>query len=135
MSSAILRIYLLIGFFAGYALVMLFNPVRVHLRDGLRCISRYKRIWVTFVVLGFAYFVFQFSTFTPIRSVADLDLTQVTSVGTWHWPRFTEVWQEAPLPAMEGVAGLFDDATTTYPLSVAAAVLMMMNWRGLHGAL
>ena len=32
-------------------------------------------------------------------------------------------------------AGLFDNATTTYPLSVAAAVFMMLNWRGLHGAL
>jgi hypothetical protein len=53
----------------------------------------------------------------------------------WLWPRFSEVWQGALLPAFEGVAGLFDNATTTYPLSVAAAVFMMMNWRGLHGAL
>jgi hypothetical protein len=39
------------------------------------------------------------------------------------------------LPALEGVAGIFDNATTTYPLSVVAAVLMIINWRGLHGAL
>jgi Phytoene/squalene synthetase len=39
------------------------------------------------------------------------------------------------LPALEGVAGIFDNATTTYPLSVIAAVLMILNWRGLHGAL
>jgi hypothetical protein len=39
------------------------------------------------------------------------------------------------LPALEGVAGIFDNATTTYPLSVVAAVLMIVNWRGLHGAL
>jgi hypothetical protein len=135
MSLNIPRIYLLAGFFGGYALVMLFNPVRLALRDGLRCISRYKRIWATFAILGFAYFVFQFSTFTPIRSSSDLDLAQMTSVATWHWPRFVEIWQSAPLPALEGVAGLFDNATTTYPLSVAAAVLMVMNWRGLHGAL
>jgi hypothetical protein len=96
---------------------------------------RYKRVWVTFALLGFAYFVFQFSVFTPIRSSADLDVTQVTSLPSWHWPRFVEVWKEAPLPALEGVAGIFDNATTTYPLSVAAAVLMVMNWRGLHGAL
>jgi hypothetical protein len=135
MSPNIPRLYPLIGFFAGYALVMLFNPVRLALRDGLRCISRYKRVWATFAILGFAYFVFQFSTFTPIRSSADLDLAQMTSIANWHWPRFVEVWQDAPLPALEGVAGLFDNATTTYPLSVAAAVLMVMNWRGLHGAL
>src|SRR5438477_9618227 len=30
---------------------------------------------------------------------------------------------------------MFDDATTTYPLSAVAAVLMLINWRGLHGAL
>src|SRR5439155_25198178 len=43
--------------------------------------------------------------------------------------------KETPLPALEGVAGIFDNATTTYPLSVVAAVLMVLNWRGLHGAL
>jgi hypothetical protein len=135
MLSSLPRVYPLLGFCSGYALVMLFNPVRLALRDGLRCITRYKRVWVTFALLGFAYFVFQFSVFTPIRSSADLDVAQVTSLPSWHWPRFVEVWKEAPLPALEGVAGIFDNATTTYPLSVAAAVLMVMNWRGLHGAL
>jgi len=135
MLSSLPRVYPLLGFCGGYVLVMLFNPVRLALRDGLRCIARYKRIWGTFVLLGFAYFVFQFSVFMPILSAADLDLTQVTSLPTWHWPRFVEVWRDAPLPALEGVAGIFDNATTTYPLSVAAAVLMVMNWRGLHGAL
>jgi hypothetical protein len=135
MLSSLPRVYPLLGFCGGYVLVMLFNPVRLALRDGLRCIARYKRIWGTFVLLGFAYFVFQFSVFTTIRSASDLDLTQVTSLPNWHWPRFAEVWRDAPLPALEGVAGIFDNATTTYPLSVAAAVLIVMNWRGLHGAL
>jgi hypothetical protein len=36
---------------------------------------------------------------------------------------------------LEGVAGIFDSATTTYPLSAIAAVLILTNWRGLHGAL
>ena len=40
---------------------------------------------------------------------------------------------EVPLPALESVAGLFD-GTTTYPLSVVAAILLLINWRGLHGA-
>jgi hypothetical protein len=56
-------------------------------------------------------------------------------MASWHWPTFMEIWNEAPLPALEGVAGIFDCATTTYPLSAIAAVLMLMNWRGLHGAL
>src|SRR6202030_94491 len=119
----------------GYAIVMLSNPVHEALRDGFRCIARFKRIWLTFVLLGFAYSVFQFATFTPIRKPADLDLNQVASLPSWYWPRLAEVWRETPLPALEGVAGIFDNATTTYPLSVVAAVLMVTNWRGLHGAL
>ena len=114
---------------------MFFNPVRRALGDGFRCIVRFKRIWLTFALLGFAYFVFQFFTFTPIRSSADLDVFQVTSLPSWHWPRFVEIWRETPLPTLEGVAGIFDNATTTYPLSVVAAVLMIINWRGLHGGL
>ena len=128
------RLYPLLGLCLGYVIVMWANPIRLSLRDGFRCITRFKRIWLTFALLGFAYFVFQFSTFTPIQNQTDLDLGQVTSVNDWNWPQFTDVWRETPLPALEGVAGIFDNATTTYPLSVIAAVLMIMNWRGLHGA-
>lgn len=135
MSSNMSRLYPLIGLLSGYIIVLLFNPVRLALRDGFRSLLRYKRIWLTFVVLGFAYFVFQFSTFTPIQSMSDMDLSQLAAMGSWHWPTFAEVWREAPLPALEGVAGIFDNATTTYPLSAIAAVMMLANWRGLHGAL
>lgn len=133
MFSGWLRVYPLLGFCGGYAILMLFNPVRQALRDGVRCIARFKRIWLTFVLLGLAYALFQFATFTPFQTAEDVDLSQFTSVTSWHWPRLTEVWMEVPLPALESVAGLFD-ATTTYPLSVVAAVLLLINWRGLHGA-
>src|SRR6266704_778548 len=135
MLSSLTRVYPVLGLCGGYALVMLFNPVRRALGDGFRCIGRYKRIWISFALLGFGYFVFQFATFTPIRNWADLDPSQIISLPHWYWPRFTEVWRETPLPALEGVAGIFDNATTTYPLSVVAAVFMLVNWRGLHGAL
>src|SRR6266853_5149121 len=95
----------------------------------------YRRIWISFALLGFGYFVFPFATFTLIRNWADVDPSQIISLPHWYWPRFTEVWSETPLPALEGVAGLFDNATTTYPLSVVAAMFMLFNWRGLHGAL
>jgi hypothetical protein len=135
MVSSLPRVYALLGFGGGYVIVMLFNPVRQALRDGFRCISRFKRIWLTFIVLGLAYSVFQFATFTPLQSSADLALEQVSSLPSWHWPRLAEVWTEVPLPALENIAGIFDNATTTYPLSVVAALLIMSNWRGLHGAL
>jgi hypothetical protein len=135
MLSSVPRVYPLLGLCCGYLLVMLFNPIRLSLRDGFRCITRFKRVWLTFALLGLAYSVFQFATFTPLQRLSDLDLSQVASVTTWNWPRFVEVWKETPLPALEGVAGIFDNATTTYPLSILAAVLLLFNWRGLHGAL
>src|SRR5262245_32778693 len=134
-GQALPGMYGWLGLCGGYALVMLFAPVRRALIDGLHCLRRYQRIWITFAVLGFGYFVFQFVTFTPIRNWADLEVSQITSLPQWAWPRFTEIWRETLLPTVEGVAGIFDNATTTYPLSVIAAVLMIFNWRGLHGAL
>src|SRR5207237_10630293 len=110
-------------------------PVRVQFGDCFLCLLRYKFFRISFVLFLFAYFVFQLSTFSPIQITADFDLTQITSLANWHWPTFMEVWQEAPIPALEGIAGIFDNATTTYPLSAIAAVLMLINWRGLHGAL
>jgi len=133
--SSIPRIYPLLGLCAGYLIVLFFNPIRLALRDGFRCILRFKRICVTFTVLGFAYAVFQFATFTPIHSMADLDFAQVTAPGSWEWPAFVEIWREVPLPMLEGVAGIFDNATTTFPLAIVAAALLLVNWRGLHGAL
>ena len=135
MTQAWPGVYAWIGVCGGYALVMLFAPVRQALIDGLHCLGRYHRIWITFAVLGFGYFVFQFVTFTPIRNWADLDLNQIISLPQWAWPRLSEIWTQTLLPAVEGVAGIFDNATTTYPLSVIAAILMIMNWRGLHSAL
>src|SRR6516165_929396 len=134
-GQAVPGVYGWLGLCGGYALVMLFAPVRRALVDGLHCLGRYQRIWITFAFLGFGYFVFQFVTFTPIRNWADLEPSQITSLPQWAWPRLSEIWPEILLPALEGVAGIFDNATTTYPLSVIAAVLMIVNWRGLHGAL
>jgi hypothetical protein len=135
MLSSVPKVYPLLGLCSGYAIVMLFNPVRLALRDGFRCITRFKRIWLTFALLGFAYSIFQFATFTPLQQLSDLDVSQVLAPGDWAWPSFVEIWRDVPLPALEGVAGIFDNATTTYPLSVVAAVLLIFNWRGLHGAL
>src|SRR3982751_5157057 len=120
MLNSVPRIYPLLGLCSGYLIVLFFNPIRSALRDGLRCILRFKRIWLTFVLLGFAYSVFQFATFTPLRGFADLDFSQVTAPGSWEWPAFVEIWREVPLPTLEGVAGVFVNATTTPPLSIWA---------------
>jgi hypothetical protein len=134
-DMAMSRFYPLLGLIAGYVLVMVANPVRLALRDGFRCIARYERVWLTFALLGFAYLIFQFVTFTPVTSLSEIDLRQIVFLPSWNWPQLSEVWREAPLPALESVAGIFDNATTTYPLAVVAAILLLLNWRGLHGTL
>ena len=128
-------LYPLGGMLAGYALIMLANPVRVALRDGLHCILRYKRLWLLFALLALAYSAFQFLIFTPLQSAADLRLEQFIFWESWHWPLFGQVWRESLLHMAEAVAGLFDAAATTYPLSVLAALLLILNWRGLHRSL
>lgn len=133
MGSNIPRIYPLIGLLAGYAILMLCNPLRATFRDGFRCLTRFKRIWLTFVLLGAAYAAFQFATFIPLQPPSDLDLTQAFAPASWVWPSFMEIWREVPLPTLEGVAGIFDNATSTYPLSALAAIFLLLNWRGLHG--
>jgi len=83
MLSNFPRVHPLFSLCGGYALVMLFNPVRRALLEGFLCISRYPRVWLTFAFLGFAYFVFQFIAFTPVRTWADLNVNQVISLPTW----------------------------------------------------
>ncbi len=134
MPSSLPRVLPLLGFLGGYLLVMFFNPIRQSLRDGLHCCSRFKRIWVAFIVLGLAYSIFQFLAFSD-HSLTDFDPSQILSISTWQWPRLSEVWAQAPLPALENVAGLFDNAITTHPVSAIAAILMLANWRGLHASL
>src|SRR5690349_16935405 len=121
-------VYPALGILAGYFVILFTNPVRVALRDGLRCVFRFKRLWLILALLAFAYAAFQFAVFTPINSMADLRLEQF-ELQLWHWPRFSEVWRESVLHTLESVAGIFDAAATTYPLSVVAAILLMLNWR------
>ncbi|MGH7936415.1 MAG: hypothetical protein ACREF8_05350, partial [Chthoniobacterales bacterium] len=46
-----------------------------------------------------------------------------------------DVWRDSLLHAAESTAGIFDAAATTFPLSVIAAILLILNWRGLHFSL
>jgi len=112
------RWYALAGLVVGYLLVMFANPVRLALRDGFRCLARYERIWLTFALLGFAYFVFQFVTFSSVPSPSEINFAEIISIPNWNWPPLSDVWREVPLPTLEGVA-----------------ILFLVNWRGLHRTL
>ena len=82
---ALTRLYPIAGLLAGYLLVMLANPVRRALRDGFRCIARYERVWLTFALLGFAYFVFQFVTFSSVPSPSEIDFAEIIAIANWNW--------------------------------------------------
>src|ERR1051325_4910895 len=69
------HIYPWVGLCSGYALVMFFTPVRTSLRDGFRCVTRFPRICITYVVFGIAYSIFHFATLSPLQNSGDLDLT------------------------------------------------------------
>ena len=69
------------GLCGGYAIVMLFNPVR---RALARWISLHRAASSAsgspLLCSDLAYFVFQFATFTPIQNWADLDPNQIISL-------------------------------------------------------
>src|SRR5437016_14216626 len=77
-EQAVPGVYGWLGLCGGYALVLLFAPVRRALVDGLHCLRRYQRIWMNFEVLGVRYFVFLFVTFKPLLNSADFDLGHIT---------------------------------------------------------
>jgi hypothetical protein len=134
MLTAVSRVYPVLALLAGYLVVMLANPARVALRDGLRVLWRFPRLWLLLALLALAYAAFQFFTFTPFTSGGDFRIEQF-DWHLWHWPQFAEVWRESALHTVESVAGIFDAVATTYPLSFVAAILLLSNWRGLHLAL
>src|ERR1043166_8045028 len=94
------RFYALAGLVLGYVLVMVANPVRSALRDGFRCLARYERIWLTFALLGFAYFVFQLVTFSSVPSPSEINFAEIISIPNWTWPPLADVWREVPLPTL-----------------------------------
>jgi hypothetical protein len=143
--------WLLLGSFVGYLLIMFTNPVRTSLRDGFRCVQRYKVLWFTLGSFGFAYALFQLALryyFFCVLPPADRP-TFVWLREGWRDPMFwlhgspESLWYLPPhalhyvvydsaLPALESVAGIFNLLVTTFPLSALAAVLFLVNWEG-HG--
>jgi hypothetical protein len=143
--------WLLLGSLVGYLLVMLTNPVRASLRDGVRCVQRYQVLWLTLGAFGFAYALFQLTLryyFFCVLPPADRP-TFVWMREAWRDPIFwlhgspESLWylpphalhavvRDSALPALESVAGIFNLLVTTFPLSAVAAVLLFINWEGHH---
>jgi len=127
---------------SGYVLMMLASPVRASVRDGWRCLRRYPVIWRMLALLGFAHALFHLA----VRLVLHFELApQLTwARAGWHDPALwlsgspDSLWWLPPsairqgardgiLPAVESLAGLFNNAVTTFPLAVIAALALFVN--------
>jgi hypothetical protein len=141
--------WLMIGALAGYAIVMRTNPVRESLRDGWRAIGRYPTMWFVLGCLGFAHAAFNLGIraymarllpeadrpiFQWMRaSWRDPDLWLVGSPESLWWlpmVEFVKITRESLFPAIESVAGLFHNITSTFPVSALIAPLLLLPWSG-----
>src|SRR3984893_11865985 len=117
------------GALVGYLILIFANPAHRFFRDGLRCVQRHPRMWIWLSVLGLAYTLFQ------NLQAYQLGEAQFSLARLLDWPGFTpHDWRatagHARLPALELLAGLFNQAVVSYPTSAAAALLFTINWRG-----
>ena len=126
----------------GYVLLMLTNPVRASLRDGWRCVRRYPVLWRRLAWLGCAnaLFLLAVNLSFQMRGVAALTWGRTA----WHdhalWLSGSpdSLWWLPPsairaglaeswLPALESIAGLFNNAVTTFPVALTAVVALFFN--------
>ena len=131
-----LRFWLLLGgALAGYGVLMWANPIRSSLRDGFRCLRRYTPLWTTLAAFGFCYAAFQLLLrLLEMQMLPEGDRPILQWSRAWFFPHVaqTEVAKESLLQAFEGVAGIFNNAITTFPFSAVAAFLLLINWQGHH---
>ncbi len=129
---------LLGGAVLGYLLVMFASPVRASLRDGLRCMARYPALWAMLTLFGLCYAVFQLSVELFSHYYLQEGARPVfIAWRPWFLPddAVRTILKNSRLPALEGVAGIFNVLITTFPFSSIAALLFLVNWDGHHGVL
>ncbi len=133
---------ILAGTLICYLLLMLGNPIRSSLVDGMRCVRRYATLWSVLALFGFCYAAFQLCLRVFFHCVLPDEMRPIFQ---WHRAWFLpdgqvmQILRECILPTAENVAGIFNNLVTTYPFSAFAAVLLLANWQGhlqtLHRAL
>lgn len=137
-------VWLLLGAFLGYALMMRTNPVAGSLRDGLRALRRYPSLWIILGVCGLGYAAFElavrysFSHVLPVDlrpgfqwvRAGSLDALTLESLWSLPWPQLKIAATSSFLPALESTAGIFDNLVSTFPLAALGALLLLFNWQG-----
>jgi hypothetical protein len=126
------------GAFVAYLLMMFTNPARQSLRDGWRCLLRYRALWTILALFGLCYAVFQIG----LEVCDHYNLPEgARPEFQWSRPWFltnesgVEILKASVLPALESVAGVFNVLVTTFPFSAIAAIFFFMNWEGHHAEL
>ena len=118
---------------AGYAVVMRYNPARPSLRDGWRCLARYRQIWTLPVGFTLGYSVFTLCMrWYECRHAPDGPALFAPWTG-WQLPVWRDVLPVSGLPAAEGAAAIFNYIVRPFPLSVLGALAFLINWRGCQG--
>ena len=123
-------VLLLVGVSAGYAALMSWNPARPSLRDGLRCVRRYKQIWVLPAVFSLCHSGFILWLRWYEARVIPASEPIIVPWSGWQPPAWSVVVMQSRLPAVEGMAGIFNCVITAFPLSALWALLFLGNWRG-----
>ena len=141
-----------------YVIVMMTNPVRHSLLDGLRALLRYRRLWAIPAGLGICYALFHvaltafFYTVLPLQEQPAFgwkfaweiphrvsQLSETHSLADWLSVLFSDprwlVVRDAALDGLESLAGLFNNVVTTFPVSAVAAVMLLINWEDHHRTL
>ena len=120
----------MVGATAGYLVVIATNPARPSLRDGLRCLRRYPRVFLlpasfALVHAGFHLWVRAYESWT-VPGVPPI----ISFWTGWQPPAWAEVLTASWLPTGESSAAIFNCVATTFPLSAVWAALFLGNWRG-----
>ena len=128
----------LAGALACYTLLLLVNPVRQSLRDGLHCLGRHGSIWAILALFGLFYAVFNVGVEVYMHYALPDGMRPVFQ---WSRPWFLPgrdwpaILKQSVLPALEGFAGVFNVLVTTFPFCAIAALLFFFNWGGHHAVL
>ena len=121
------------GALVGYLIILATNPARPSLRDGLRCLRRYPRVWA--LPAGFALAHAGFNLWVRADEAWTVPgAPPIIKAWTgWQPPPWTEVLAASWLPTGESSAAIFNCIVTTFPLSAVWAGLFLCNWRGSQG--
>jgi len=131
------RFWLLVaGALVGYGVLMFATPIRDELRDGFRCLRRYPELWMILAIFGVCYALFHTVGLNVLNYyiLPEGERPVLQWTRAWFLPHasLTDVVRQSVLPAFESVAGIFNNVIATFPFSVVAAFLLLVNWKGHH---